>query len=188
MTELTPPSMSPDAERTGDRRFLLWRLSIIGTALAVVIGVPACLYSGSLPNSWYRNLTGQQLNPQESTSIARLGLLTDFAAIGVYQTSQGDGCWVVRLPENKLIAVNANCTHDGCATSCIAKNGPYGCPCCGSKFQMDGTTLSGPAERPLERFKIYIEKDSVLVNRSEAFQQSAGAWQNSGAFLSLDTH
>lgn len=188
MTDKTPASLSPDAERTGDRRFLLRALFCIGTTFAVLIGVPACLYSGSLPNSWYRNLTGQQLNPQEPPSIARLGLLTDFAAIGVYQSSRSDGCWVVRLPENKLIAVNTNCTHDGCATSCIEENGPYGCPCCGSKFQMDGTTLSGPAERPLERFKIYIDKDSVLVNRSEAFQQRAGGWQSSGACLSLDDH
>ena len=186
MAELTRPSMSPDAERARDRRFLLRALFFIGTALAVLIGILACLYSGSLPNSWYRNLTGQQLNPQESTSICRLGVLTDFAAIGVYQNSQGDGCWVVRLPENQLIAINTNCTHDGCATSRVSETAAYGCPCCGSKFQMDGKTLSGPAEQSLERFKIYMDKDSVLVNRSDTFQESAGGWQNAAAFLSLD--
>jgi len=188
MTDPTPPSLSPDTERTGDRQFLLRALFCIGTAFAVLIGVQACLYSGSLPNSWYRDLTGQQLNPQEPPSIVRVGCAADFTTAGIYQGSKGDGIWMVRLPENKLVAVHTFCTHDGCATSCIAENGPYGCPCCGSKFKMDGTTLSGPAERPLERFKIYIDQDSVLVNRSEAFQQSAGGWQSSGAYLSLDDH
>ena len=185
MTDSTPASLSPDPERAGNRRFLR-RMFCIGAAVAAVLGVQACLYSGSLPNSWYRNLTGQQLNPQEPPSIVRLGRLTDFPATGAYEGSRSDGCWIVRLPENKLIAVNTNCTHDGCATSCIAASGPYGCPCCGSKFKMDGTVLSGPAERPLERFNIYIDNNSVLVNRSETFQQRSSGWQSSGAFLSLN--
>ena len=185
MTDSTPAPLPVAPERTSNRRFLL-RMFCIGAALAVVIGVPACLYSASLPNSWYRNLTGQQLTPQEPPSIVRLGRLADFPAIGAYQSSRSDGCWVVRLPEDKLIAVNTSCTHDGCATSCIAENGPYGCPCCGSKFKMDGTILSGPADRPLERFKVYVDNNTVFVNRSETFQQGSGDWQSSEAFVSFD--
>ena len=187
MTDETTTS-STVSWRRGDRRRVVLRLFCLGGAMIAATAVFTGLYSASQPNSWYRNLTGQHLSLQEPPSIVRVGRPADFAAVGVYQGSKSDGCWVVRLPENKLIAVNTSCTYDGCATSCVADDGPYGCPCCGARFQIDGTILSGPAKRPMERFKIYLDHESVLVNRSETFQLESGEWQVQGAFLPVDDH
>jgi cytochrome b6-f complex iron-sulfur subunit len=185
MTDETT-TYSVNLRHRGDRRRVRLRRFLLGAALIAVISVPAGLYSASLPNSWYRNLTGHHLSLEEPPSIVRMGRPADFAAVGVCEGSMGDGCWIVRLPENKLIAIHTFCTHDGCATSWVAEVRQYGCPCCGSRFEIDGTILSGPAERPLERFKIYLQRESILVNRSETFQLESGGWQVQGAFLKVD--
>lgn len=182
MTNETPTSSVSFWQRD-NRRWVLLLLFCSGAALIVAT---AGLYSAALPNSWYRHLTGTQLSLAEPSSIVRVGRPADFTAAGLYQSSKGDGIWVVRLPENKLVAVHTFCTHDGCATSWVAEDRQYGCPCCGSRYEIDGTVLSGPATTALERFKIYNHDGSVLVNRSEKFKYEAGQWSTPGASLSLD--
>lgn len=186
MTDETTTSAASFWYRGDRRRGLLWSCCLLIAVLIGVFALSAGLYSASRPKSWYRNLTGQHLSLEEPPSIVRIGRPAEFAAVDLYEGSKGDGFWIVRLPENKLIAIHTFCTHDGCTTNWVAEERQYGCPCCGSRFDIDGTTLSGPAERPLERFKIYLHRDSVLVDRSETFQLESGEWQLQGAFLSVD--
>ena len=179
MTNETPPSSVSFWQRD-DRRWVLLLLFCSG---AVLIVATAGLYSAALPNLRCRNLTGKQLSLAEPSSNVRVGCPGDFTAAGLYQASEGDGIWVVRLPENELVAVHTFCTHDGCATSWVAENRQYGCPCCGSRYEIDGAVLSGPATTALERLKIYNHDGSVLVNRSEKFKYEAGQWSTPGASL-----
>ena len=96
----------------------------------------------------------------------------DFPDLGVYTGSQADGVWIVRLPEAKLVALHAFCTHDGCSTSWMQTENQFKCACCGSEFKMDGTNSRGPANRPLERCKIYLHRESVMVNRSATLRHT----------------
>lgn len=181
MSNETVTSPASYWQRVDRRQVLL--LFCFGAALIAAAGG---LYSASLPKSWYRNSMGKQLSLEEPPSIVQVGRPADFTAAGLYEDSKGDGIWVVRLPENKLVAVHTFCTHDGCATSWVAEDRQYGCPCCGSRYEIDGTVLSDPATTALERFKIYNHDKSVLVNRSETFQRESGGWPMSGAFLPMD--
>jgi glycine/D-amino acid oxidase-like deaminating enzyme/nitrite reductase/ring-hydroxylating ferredoxin subunit len=50
-----------------------------------------------------------------------------------------------------LHAVSLRCTHLGCLLRFNAAEHSWDCPCHGSRFDVDGNVLEGPASRPLER-------------------------------------
>ncbi|MEU2376750.1 FAD-dependent oxidoreductase [Streptomyces misionensis] len=58
---------------------------------------------------------------------------------------------VHRDDEGALHAVSARCTHLGCLVSFNRAERAWECPCHGSRFDVDGRVLQGPAVRPLER-------------------------------------
>ena len=58
---------------------------------------------------------------------------------GVYRDDDGD-----------VHAVSLRCTHLGCLVRFNAAERSWDCPCHGSRFDVDGTVLEGPATRPLE--------------------------------------
>ena len=57
--------------------------------------------------------------------------------------------------------MSALCTHLACATNAV--DWGYLCPCHGSKFDMWGRVLRGPAVRPLPWFKLSLAPDGQLV-------------------------
>ncbi len=64
-----------------------------------------------------------------------------------------------------LIAVNPTCPHMGCLVEWEDKEQIFVCPCHGSKFALDGNVIEGVAIEPLEKYKVIIESDSVLVHQ-----------------------
>jgi Rieske Fe-S protein len=59
---------------------------------------------------------------------------------GVYRDEQGG-----------LHAVSLRCTHLGCLLRFNAAERSWDCPCHGSRFDVEGGVLEGPAVEPLER-------------------------------------
>jgi glycine/D-amino acid oxidase-like deaminating enzyme/nitrite reductase/ring-hydroxylating ferredoxin subunit len=55
-----------------------------------------------------------------------------------------------RDDSGKLHQVSATCTHMGCKVQFNAAEKSWDCPCHGSRFDVDGHVLEGPAVRPLE--------------------------------------
>lgn len=62
----------------------------------------------------------------------------------------GERCAVYRDPAGQLHAVSATCTHLGCLVAFNDAETAWECPCHGSRFDVDGAVLHGPANRPLE--------------------------------------
>ncbi|WP_406634238.1 FAD-dependent oxidoreductase [Amycolatopsis sp. WGS_07] len=58
---------------------------------------------------------------------------------------------VYRDREGELHAVSLRCTHLGCFVRFNAAERSWDCPCHGSRFDVDGTVLEGPATAPLPR-------------------------------------
>jgi cytochrome b6-f complex iron-sulfur subunit len=72
------------------------------------------------------------------------------------------GIFVVRAPEG-FYALSAVCTHLGCLTIWKVDASVIACPCHGSTFRRDGTTIAGPAPAPLPWLKMWLSDDGYLI-------------------------
>ena len=61
---------------------------------------------------------------------------------------------VFRADDGTLHAVSLRCTHLGCLLRFNGAERSWDCPCHGSRFDIDGAVLEGPATSPLERKRI----------------------------------
>jgi Rieske Fe-S protein len=61
---------------------------------------------------------------------------------------------VYRDPGGAVHAVSLRCTHLGCLLRFNAAERSWDCPCHGSRFDVDGSVLEGPAVDPLERREV----------------------------------
>jgi glycine/D-amino acid oxidase-like deaminating enzyme/nitrite reductase/ring-hydroxylating ferredoxin subunit len=91
-------------------------------------------------------LVGDRLRPAEVTDPADIPpgqarvLRDGLAHTGVYRDDGGN-----------LHAVSLRCTHLGCLVRFNGAESSWDCPCHGSRFDVDGAVLEGPASRPLPR-------------------------------------
>ena len=61
----------------------------------------------------------------------------------------GHRCAVYRDDDGQVTVLSAVCTHMGCLVRWNKAAETCDCPCHGSRFDIDGTVLQGPAARPL---------------------------------------
>jgi Rieske Fe-S protein len=61
---------------------------------------------------------------------------------------------VYRDESGGLHAVSLRCTHLGCLLRFNSAERSWDCPCHGSRFDVDGEVLEGPAVDPLESREI----------------------------------
>lgn len=105
----------------------------VGTLAKMNAAVGMDLISDHLAPTGSHNL--DQLPPGEAC-VRRDGL----GKTGVYRDAEGD-----------LHAVSLTCTHLGCVVRFNTAEHTWDCPCHGSRFDVDGAVLEGPATRPLDR-------------------------------------
>lgn len=98
--------------------------------------------------------------------------------IGIESEFQPGSGRVVRLGREKVIvgrtaggsfhAVGAECTHLGCSIRFVEADGraEFACNCHDSRFDLEGKNLSGPAPRPLTKFR--LENDGTRLILSKA--------------------
>ena len=68
---------------------------------------------------------------------------------------------VYRSDEGVLTAVSPVCTHMGCDVEWNPAETTWDCPCHGSRFDVDGRVVEGPAVRPLAPVEIAAEPVSI---------------------------
>ncbi len=132
--------------------------------------------------SWY-------LTPQRRLNDPAGGLFTlavhDIPVFGAGPVWHREARAWLSPSENGLLALHGDCVFDRFHYTWNAQNERYECPQCGSKFQMDGTYIEGPAERSLDRFLI-----SVTLNDGTIVQSDTGVPVMRGDFqqVLVDTH
>ena len=76
------------------------------------------------------------------------------------------GIYLVHAEEG-YFALNAVCTHLGCLTAWNQDLGIIACPCHGSKFKRTGEKIEGPAPKPLNWLRTWVNDDGdLMVDRS----------------------
>lgn len=68
-------------------------------------------------------------------------------------------------PQQRVRALDARCTHEGCTVRYVADDDIVLCACHNARFDTDGKVLSGPPPKPLPKFKAQRLVDgSILVD------------------------
>lgn len=124
---------------------------------------------------------------EEPSPFYRVGPLDKYAEMpvgGVNEDYKAQGIWMIRT-EDTVGALSTTCTHLGCIPNWLPNDRKFKCPCHGSGFTPSGINFEGPAPRPLERYKVFVEDGLVNVDKSRKFQQEKGEWDNPDSFVSV---
>ncbi len=62
-----------------------------------------------------------------------------------------------------VYALSAVCTHLGCITRWVSDEGIIACPCHGSRFDLEGNVIHGPAPRPLPWLEVTTNANGELI-------------------------
>jgi cytochrome b6-f complex iron-sulfur subunit len=75
-----------------------------------------------------------------------------------------DGRFYVTSSAGDLVALYQKCPHLGCRVPFCGSSGRFECPCHGSKYNIRGEYIEGPAPRGMDRFLIKVSGNRVLVD------------------------
>lgn len=151
------------------RAFHLAVIYALGALMGIALAVPTIIYLLLPPRTrktsgWVDAGDISQLTPGTPVEMS-------------FQQSRVDGwrvltekktAWVVKTPENKIVAYGPQCTHLGCAYHWDEGVKQFACPCHSSIFSIDGRVLAGPAPRPLDRYQTRIENNRLQVGALRA--------------------
>lgn len=111
----------------------------------------------------------------EPPTSFRAGSPEDYALGAVSEKFKKDQrVWIVRQEDGSFFAILAICTHLGCTPNWFAIDSKFKCPCHGSGFRRDGTNYEGPAPRPLDRVKITLNPEGLIVDKSVVYSMKPG--------------
>jgi cytochrome b6-f complex iron-sulfur subunit len=199
LAKLSPTELPPDArhskvlekskaepKKDGDpsRRDVL-----VASALAAGWGCMVVVGTGSTL-AFARFMAPNVLEVEDPK--VRCGPLSMFAAMAPgdvnedFKPVKPSGFWIIRQ-EDRIAALSIICTHLGCIPSWLPNDRKFKCPCHGSGFKENGVNFEGPAPRPLERFKIYLDGETVVVDRSSKFlamgPSDTAKWNDPEAYI-----
>lgn len=149
---------------TTRRRLFIGAIYAIWTAIGAALGLPALIYLLFPPKARHEDPW------VEAGDVARLtpGAPLEFS----FRRNRIDGwkvlnekstAWVVRQPDNSIVAFGPQCTHLGCAYHWEDKRGQFLCPCHSSLFGADGKVADGPAPRPLDRYDVQVRGTKLFI-------------------------
>ena len=137
-----PAPPSPQAAPISRRR----ALAVIGTSIAGLVLLDGC-GSGATPapRGWVAaDVNPDTLAPDQPAPVRFAGTVDGAAVAG--------SAWLVKGSAG-LVAFDPRCTHARCAYE-WTDQARFACLCHEGFFRLDGTVISGPPPRPLDRFGV----------------------------------
>jgi len=121
----------------------------------VLLGGSVVAWAGAVIYPILRYLT-----PAKDAGGANKVTLTD----AQMQELKGQGFLIARLGTDRVLllkdrdqrlkALSAKCTHEGCTVQYVPGDGIIWCACHNGKFGMDGRVIAGPPPRPLAAYNV----------------------------------
>ena len=161
-----------DVEGTSRRSFYVAAIYGIWAIVTASLGLPAFLYLFFPPNARKEN---EWVEVGDVTKLAPNVPVEMFfrrnRVDGWKISSERSTAWVVKRPDNRVVAFGPQCTHLGCAYHWDESKNEFLCPCHNSLFSIEGKVLAGPAPRPLDHYDTRVEGDTLLLGN---LRQSTG--------------
>lgn len=129
----------------------------------------------------------------EPPQIFKAGVLDDYEEDKPDERfKQSNQVWLMKNTKDwdnnpHFYALSIVCTHLGCTPNVLFNENKIKCPCHGSGFYYTGINFEGPAPRPLERFKVYLDPvdGQIVVDKTKKFQKEKGQWTDPESFIDL---
>jgi menaquinol-cytochrome c reductase iron-sulfur subunit len=152
--------------KMGRRDFMKAAILGIGGLIGAAVGVPAIGYIVGpalkrTAEAWVRLGSIAKIELNDPT----LFKTTVETQTGWINTQEEVSAYVVTENGNEFVAISNICTHLGCRVRWIAEQGSFFCPCHNGVFAKDGTVISGPPPRPLDRYETKVEDGILYIKR-----------------------
>jgi menaquinol-cytochrome c reductase iron-sulfur subunit len=159
--------MSNSEEINVSRRdFMKMTIVSIGGLIGAAIGLPAVAYvvGPALKQNvdeWIR--LGQVSKIELNTPT--LFKTTIQKQTGWINAEEELSAYVLTTNGQDFVVMSNICTHLGCRVRWIADKDGFYCPCHNGVFARDGSVVSGPPPRALDRFEAKVEDGVLFVKR-----------------------
>ena len=148
-----------------NRRAFLNRISLILSGLiGLVLSVPILAYLLTPlirrePGVWQDVGTLDQFQVGQTVQVA----IQDPSPLEWAGQTALTAVWLRRDAQSAFTAFAVNCTHLACPVNWQAQAQIFLCPCHGGVFYGDGRVAAGPPPRPLPRYDVRVQGNSVQV-------------------------
>lgn len=102
-----------------------------------------------------------QVNP--STLPPGVPTAVPFSMTNASGASVQSSLWMLKNADGSLTAYDPRCTHALCAYRWVAADNMFKCNCHAGEFALDGSVISGPPPRPLNKFPLTDQGGVVTV-------------------------
>jgi menaquinol-cytochrome c reductase iron-sulfur subunit len=152
--------------KMGRRDFMKAAIAGIGGVISAAIGLPAIAYivGPALKqgiDTWIRlgSVSKVELN---NPTLFKTTIETQ---TGWINSQEEFSAYILTENGQDFIAMSNICTHLGCRVRWIPDQEGFYCPCHNGVFAKDGSVVSGPPPRPLDRFESKVEDGILFVKR-----------------------
>ncbi len=73
---------------------------------------------------------------------------------------------LIRTDTGDFRALSAVCTHLGCTVQYVSDTKIIWCACHNGRYDLNGNVISGPPPKPLQTYKVIVQKNEVYVTRA----------------------
>jgi Rieske Fe-S protein len=139
------------------------RTVIVGTGLGLAAtALAGCATYGDKPAA-SSSATSSAPGGGEGSPAAAETVLAKTADIPVGSGVIVDNVVITQPTEGVFKGFSSVCPHRGCHVSEVTE-GNIVCPCHGSRFDLEGAVVTGPAREPLASEPISVKGDSILAD------------------------
>ena len=153
-------------KQLGRRNFMKMAIASIGGVIGAAIGLPAIPYImgpalQKESDSWIHlgSINKVELN------IPTLFKKTIETQTGWINTEEEISVYVLTSNGQDYVVMSNVCTHLACRVRWIPEQDSFFCPCHNGVYAKDGTVVSGPPPRPLDRFESKVEDGAIFIKR-----------------------
>jgi len=148
------------------RDFMKTAIVSIGGLIGAAIGLPAVSYIvgpalKKNTDEWIRlgSVSKVELN---TPTLFKTTIETQ---TGWINAEEEFSAYVLTTNGQDFVVMSNICTHLGCRVRWIPDQDGFFCPCHNGVFAKDGSVVSGPPPRPLDRFEVKVEDGVLFVKR-----------------------